>query len=158
MRFFLPALLFPLALAACTAGPTRYEPAGESDRGYSSSRIESDRFRVRFAAGSDVSFEQSEAYALRRAAEITLEQGGDWFLVAGRAGEGNDRNPVGVGGSFGQSFGSHGYSGRSVGLGLSFDASAGEKVVTLEILVRQGEPLPLPDAYDAREVLAYSPS
>ena len=158
MRAILIALALPLALAACTGGPTRYAPSGDSDRGYSEMQIESDRYRVRFEAGGDVSFDQAEAYALRRAAELTLAQGGDWFIVAGRRGDGNDRNPVRTGASLGQSWGSGGFSGRSVGLGLSFDGGAGEKEVVLDILIRQGEREPIPEAYDAREVLAYSPS
>ncbi|MHA6288206.1 CC0125/CC1285 family lipoprotein [Maricaulis sp. CAU 1757] len=158
MRPVLVALALPLLLAACASGPSPYAPASGDERGWSVRQIEADRFRVRYAGGRDISFEEAENRALRRAAELTLEQGGDWFMVTGRTGDGDDRNPVRVGGSLGQSWGSGGYSGRSVGLGLRFDAGAGEKSVTLEILVRSGEILDIPDAYDARDVLSYSPS
>ena len=58
-----------------------------------------------------------------------------------------------LGGSVSQTIGNRGYSGSSVGLGISIDRSAGDKRVTLEILVRSGEPEDEPDAYDARDVL-----
>lgn len=111
------------------------------DRGWSQSRIEQDRFRVRFAAGSDTEFDEAENMALRRAAEITLDNGGDWFLVTNRQREGNDRNPVGVSTGVSISSGSRGRSSRGVGLGLRFDGDAGEKSVSLMILIRSG-PLP----------------
>ncbi len=155
MRFLIG--LLALSLASCASAPTAYAPAGGSDRGYSETRIEQDRFRVRFAAGSDTTFEQAEDLALRRAAEITLREGGDWFWVVARSRDGNDRNPVGVGGSVGQSWGSGGFRASGVGIGLRFDASAGDKRVTLEILVRDGAREDNPDAYDARAILAHIP-
>ena len=152
MRLLLP-LACSLSLAACANAPTVYAPSGDSDRGFSEQQIESDRFRVHFDAGSDVNFNEAEDLALRRAAELTLEQGGDWFVVVARLRDGNDRNPVRLGGSVSQTIGNRGYSGSSVGLGISIDRSAGYKRVTLEILVRSGEPEDEPDAYDARDVL-----
>jgi len=156
MRILL-TLLALTALTACASAPTRYAPAQGGDRGFSEMRIEQDRFRIEFAAGSDASFQLAEDYALRRAAEVTLREGGDWFLVVARAREGNDRNPVGVGGTVGQSWGSGGFRASGVGVGLRFDGSAGEKAVMLEILVRTGETPPEPQAYDARAVLAHAP-
>ncbi|WP_291845203.1 hypothetical protein [Maricaulis sp.] len=152
------ALVLPLALAAslaaCTSGPTAYAPANGGDRGWSQTQIEQDRFRIRFAAGSDMDFDEVELMALRRAAEVTLGNGGEWFLVTSRQRDGNDRNPVGVSTGVRVSSGSRGWSSRGVGVGLNFDASAGDKSVSLEILVRSG---PRPQdvrIYDAREILA----
>ena len=149
------ALLPALGLAACsTAGPTRYTAALDGGSGHSEQRIEQDRFRIRFDAGSDTSIGETEDLAMRRAAEFTLEQGGDWFVVVRRDREGNDRNPVRVGTSASYSTGSRGYSARGVGLGIRFDASAGQKSVVLEILIRSGTVSDDPNAYDARSVLA----
>lgn len=154
MRHLVIPLVLAASLAACVSAPTIYGPANGSDRGWSQTRIEQDRFRIRFEAGSDMAFDEVELMALRRAAEVTLEQGGEWFLVSSRNVEGNDRNPVGVSTGVGISTGSRGYSSRRIGVGLNFDASAGEKSVSLEILVRSG---PRPQdvrVYDAREILA----
>ena len=152
----IPALLIGLvALSSCATMPTVYAPANGSDRGFSDQRIEADRFRVRFGSGSDMSLEETEDMALRRAAELTLDHGADWFLVVSRDHAGNDRDPVRLGGSVGHSVGSRRYSGTSVGLGLTFDASAGEKEATLEILIRSGTMPDDPNAYDARDVLSH---
>jgi hypothetical protein len=146
-----------LVLSACSGGPTTYQPAAGGDRGFSEMRIEQDRYRVRFAAGGDIGFDRAEDYALRRAAEITLREGGEWFQVVARTREGNDRNPVGVGGSLGRSWGSDGFRASAVGIGLRIDGSAGEKEVTLEILIRSGPRADSPQAYDARAVLEHIP-
>jgi len=140
-------------ISACASAPTSYAPANGADRGYSERQIEADRFRVRFDGGSDVSFEQLENLALRRAAELTLENGSDWFEIVSRSSDGDDENPVSVGGSVGQTFGSRRYSGSSVGLGIRLNPGAGNKTIYLEILIRA---YPRPDhsgAYDARDVL-----
>ena len=150
-------LLALTLLTACAGAPTHYGPANGSDRGFSDMRIEQDRYRIRFAAGGDTPFERAEDYARRRAAEITLREGGDWFLVVSRVREGNDRNPVGVGGTVGQSWSSGGFRASGVGVGLRFDGGAGEKAVMLEILVRSGDRPAEPNAYDARAVLAHAP-
>ncbi|MBR9826179.1 MAG: hypothetical protein GYB36_10305 [Alphaproteobacteria bacterium] len=160
MRIIVP-LFLASALAACAATPTSYAPAAGSDRGYSERQIESDRFRVRFDAGSDVSMDAAADLALRRAAELTLEEGGDWFQVVQRIVEGDERNPVRVGGSVSQTFGSGGFRGSGVGLGIRIDPSAGEKSVTLEILIRSEDvhghaPRDALRAYDAREVLGFN--
>ena len=148
-------ILAAAMLTACATTPTVYGPSNGGNRGYSERQIENDRFRVQFSAGADMTIEMTEDMALRRAAELTLEQGGDWFLIVDSNREGNDRNPVRVGGGVGHTTGSRRYSGTSVGLGITFDAGAGEKRATLEILVRSGEMPDDPDAYDARSVIEY---
>ena len=72
-------------LASC-ATPTPYRPQGGGyDRtGYSDYQIESNRFRVSFAGNSMTSRETVERYLLFRAAELTLERGFDWFVMADR--------------------------------------------------------------------------
>lgn len=142
-------------LTACASAPTVYAPADGGRRGYSEQQIEADRYRVRFDGGSDVSFQQLEDMAIRRAAELTLEQGGDWFILVSRASQGDDENPVSVGGSVGQTFGSRRYSGSSVGLGIQFDPGAGEKSIFLEILIRNGNMPDRSDAYNARDILRW---
>ena len=157
-NLLLLALLPALGVTACsTAGPTLYAPAQDGHYGYSERRIEQDRFMIRFDAGPDASIEETEDLALRRAAEFTLEQGADWFVVVRRDREGNDRNPVSLGTSASYSTGSRGYSARGVGLGIRFDNSAGQKSVTLEILIRTGTVSDDANAYDARDILAHMP-
>lgn len=74
-------------LAAC-ATATPYQPAlserGSRSYGYSEYRIDSSHWRVSFSGNSLTSRETVEKYLLFRAAELTLEQGGDWFEMTDR--------------------------------------------------------------------------
>lgn len=79
------AAVSALALAAC-ATPTPYQPDGPgSYGGYSEQRLESDRYRVTFAGNSVTSREQVEMSLLLRAAELTTQNGYDWFATVNRA-------------------------------------------------------------------------
>lgn len=75
-----------LALSAC-ATSTPYAPAGFNGQrgGYAEQRLETDRYRVSFAGNSVTSREQVEMSLLLRAAEITVENGYDWFSTVERA-------------------------------------------------------------------------
>ena len=74
-----------LALSAC-ATATPYGPAGYGSRyGYSEQRIDADRYRISFAGNSVTSREQVEMALLLRAAEVTVQNGYDWFATVERA-------------------------------------------------------------------------
>ncbi len=76
----LAGLVIGLTLAACVAS-TPYESASRTGYGYSDQRIESDRYRVTFRGNAATSRETVENYLLLRSAEITLENGYDYFIV-----------------------------------------------------------------------------
>jgi len=88
LRSLKPVLLAAtaaLALSAC-ATATPYGPAGVDSRyGYSEQRVDADRYRVSFAGNSVTSREQVEMALLLRAAEVTAENGFDWFSTVNRA-------------------------------------------------------------------------
>ena len=68
-------------LAAC-ATSTPYVPARDGNGyGFSEQRIESNRFRVMFRGNSSTEREVVETYLLYRAAELTLSNGFDYFVV-----------------------------------------------------------------------------
>jgi hypothetical protein len=76
-------LAVTLALAGC-ASPTPYQPirsASSSQGGYSETQIDRDYWRVNFRGNTLTSRETVEGYLLYRAAELTLQQGNDWFEV-----------------------------------------------------------------------------
>lgn len=74
-----------LALSAC-ATATPYQAAGPGQYGgYSEQRLEADRYRVTFAGNSVTSRDQVEMSLLLRAAELTRENGYDWFTTVNRA-------------------------------------------------------------------------
>lgn len=155
MKRILAASLVALALAACATPPTVYQPAATStDMGWRSTKIESNRYRVSFRANPDRNREQVEDLALRRAAEITVGDGYDWFRVVSRNTEqvgGRDRGgtSVGVGGSSGS-------YGSSLGVGIGFDLSPDSRryEAALEILLGRGAKPDGADVYDARSMLA----
>lgn len=75
-----------LLLAGC-ATETPYRPAtgtGFERVGYSDHQIEPNRFEVSFSGNSYTSRETVEKYLLYRAAELTIQQGGDYFVMADR--------------------------------------------------------------------------
>ena len=144
-----------LLMSACAANPTIYQPIGDGDIGYDEIRIESNRYRVQFNGGKDASRLDVEKLALKRAADLTLANGGEWFRVVkkdiwkdGDRGAGR-RTGVGVGASGGS-------RGSSVGLGVSIDLTPDQSryIAMLEIIIGQGDqPTDETDIYDAQSVL-----
>ena len=80
------AVALGMGLAAC-ATPTPYQPnlpGQKASGGYSELRLEPNRFRVNFQGNTLTSRETVEGYLLFRAAELTVQQGFDWFAMVDR--------------------------------------------------------------------------
>ena len=78
------ALAAGLLLASGCATSTPYQPLSASSAvsgGYTDRRLGENRFSVTFAGNTLTSRERVETYLLFRAAELTVEQGYDWFVV-----------------------------------------------------------------------------
>ena len=108
MKRLIAALTLGLALAACSSGPTRYIPALDGDdMGYREQRIEEQRYRVSFRANPDLKAAEAEEMAMRRAAELTIQNSYQWFHVVSRmtdvaGGSRSSGGPtIGLGGSSG---------------------------------------------------------
>ncbi|MBC7768788.1 MAG: hypothetical protein H7124_08370 [Phycisphaerales bacterium] len=148
------------ALSACaTAGPPPYAAAaGQTGAGYSETQIESSRFFVtyRAPAGADAALLQD--YALLRAAELTLQNGREWFWVDRRALDETAARSSGP--SLGVGLGGGSYGGRggaSVGVGFNIPLGGGQaaqraSAATLEIRFGEGAKPDEPNAYDARSI------
>lgn len=78
------ALVAAAALAAC-ATATPYQPARDGGFGYAESRIESNRYSISFNGNSLTEREAVETNLLYRAAELTVQNGYDYFVVVNRA-------------------------------------------------------------------------
>jgi hypothetical protein len=175
-QFLKPVLLAAtaaLALSAC-ATATPYGPAGYGSRyGYSEQRVDADRYRVSFAGNSVTSRGQVEMALLLRAAEVTLESGGDWFSTVQRNTDRDVRyqstmDPY-YGGMYGPYWGpswryySRGYWspwGGPWGYGGGYGGYGGDLreidrfEATAEIIVGRGaKPAGDGNAFDAREVV-----
>lgn len=158
-RLVLPVLLAAgLTVSACASlapyGPQR----SAGGQGFSEQQIESNRFRVTYngvgAPGPVADL------ALLRAAELTQQQGYDWFEVTQRWIDGRADSAGGVSPSVGVGFGSSSGSGRyggwsssgvGVGVGLNFSGPSATST-TLEIVMGRGDRPDRPNAYDARSV------
>lgn len=79
----LAAALSALALTAC-ATATPYQPLQGNDGGYASTRIDENRYRVRFVGNAVTDREQVENFLLFRAAQLTVEEGYTCFTPVAR--------------------------------------------------------------------------
>lgn len=151
--------LSALALTACASLAPYGAQMGPNGQGYSEQRIESNRYRVTYngvgAAG------RVADWALVRAADLTTEQGYDWFEVTqswtdGRPGGASGVSPsVSIGGGSSR-YGGYSASGVGVGVGLNFSGPQPTST-TLEVVLGRGQKPDRPNAYDARAVQSSIP-
>jgi len=143
------------ALAAACATPDYRAAPRPGAVGYTDTRLEADRFRVAYRGPSGAGPAEAAQLALRRAAELTLESGAEWFVV-----DRESRDPaqpstpgrvsVGVGGGSGR-FG----GGVGGGVGLDLSPRPGAQV---DLLIRVGRGPRPAGAYEAATVLAQDAS
>ena len=140
-----------LGLAACQSTPTlmAYGPAaGPASAGYAEMSIEQGRWRVTYRGPAGAEPHQVWDFAMRRAAELTLREGYDWFRITERYGEGGD-GPRG--GRVGLSLGAGLGLGVQSGLGVRLEGP-GAISRTIEILMGRGPAPRDPDVFDARQI------
>ena len=143
-----------LVLSAC-ASLAPYGPQQSArGQGFSEQQIETNRFRVVYnGVGAPGPVADR---ALFRAAQLTVDQGYDWFEVTQRWIDGRPDSAGGVRPSVSIGAGTGRYGGWStsdVGVGLGFDLSGPQPTsTTLEIVMGHGAKPDRPDAYDARRV------
>jgi len=80
------AAALSLGLAACETA-TPYQPLAPSNAvagGFTDKRLDDTHFRVTFQGNSVTSREQVDNYLLYRAAELTVQNGFDWFEMVDR--------------------------------------------------------------------------
>jgi len=81
-----------LGLLAACATATPYQSVGAQSRyGFQEQRIEENRFRITFRGNTLTDRDTVETYLLYRAAEITIQEGRDYFIVANRDTEEHSR-------------------------------------------------------------------
>ena len=80
------------SLAGCASSPSYVAADGADDYGHSSRKIAEDRYRVNFNGNRSTSYEETRDYALLRAAELTLAEGNDWFLIVDRESQTTETN------------------------------------------------------------------
>jgi hypothetical protein len=141
------------ALAAC-GHPTPYQPAPKDGGGYAEQQIEADRYRVTFSGNALTSREAVENALLYRAAELTLANRKDYFVLVSEAIE-----PQTSYRSYDPDFPSTGFGHRRWNWDPAFDSTITTPITRYdayaEIVLFAG-PKPQGDvrAFDAREVVA----
>lgn len=146
------ALVIASGLLSACASVTPYQPVNKGF-GYSAQMLETNRYRVSFTGSTATPRQTVENYVLYQAAEVTLNSGNDYFIVASSSTSAKDGSgpklSLGLGG-----FGFGGHSGVGVGVGTSTPSSTGvEYTAQAEVLTFKGKkPADNPQAFDAREV------
>jgi hypothetical protein len=150
-----------LAVVAACATPTPYkEAATMNDDGYTTQQIESNRFRISFRGNSLTTRQTVDTYMLYRAAEVTLQNGGEYFIIVNKDVDKNtgyenygDDLAWGWGGGWGWRHGYGGYGGPFRG-GFDYSRPINSYDAIADIVTYRGpKPAANPYAYDAREVL-----
>lgn len=157
-----------LALAGSVAGlsacesykPTPYQAATRSDRGYSETKIEKNRWRIDFKGNSITSRETVETYMLYRAAELTVQQGFDNFTVVRRDTDKDHRTRSYGGGYWGESL-SFSYFVPRRGWVYEYEPyysppryeDVTQYEATAEIIMGKGKKSNDPNAFDAHDVV-----
>jgi hypothetical protein len=159
-----------LGLLAACATATPYGPASQGGGyGFSDQRIEQNRFRITFRGNSSTPREVVENSLLFRAAELTVEQGYDYFIVVENE---TETSKSYSGSSYPPFYGRYGYGHPFYGSGYSFPYYAygfgwggypGDNYVreitrysaVAFVTMYSGEkPADNPNAFDARDVVA----
>lgn len=143
-----------LALVGACATQSPYGPATrDGGAGYSVMPIENNRFRITY---TDKSAEIARSRALRRAAELTLERGDEWFQIVTAYSDTGELSGGGSSVSIGGAGGSSGRSSVGVGVGIALPLGGSSSSVehVMEIVTATGAKPDNPDAYDASDVLS----
>lgn len=157
-----------LLLAACSTA-TPYGPASQGGGyGFSEQKIEDNRFRINFRGNSLTSRETVENSLLYRAAELTVQQGYDHFIVVEND---TEARTTYSGSSYPAFYGRYGYGypfhrphysfpyyAYGFGWGYPYDSYVREitrySAVAFVTMHSGAKPDDEPNAFDAREVMA----
>lgn len=153
------AVALALLLGACASVPTGYTPA-QSARGdgYREQRVEANRFLISVRGNFNTERARVEQILLLRAADLTLENGYDHFILAGRTADvSRNLTPVGGDSRFGWSWYSPRWGWRWWNDPIWSDAPSYLEVsrfeVTADVAMFKGaKPAGDANAYDARSV------
>ncbi len=138
ISLLLVAVAAGLATACASSGSTPYQPAGiNGEYGYAQQQIEHNKVRLTFNGNSSTDVTTVKKYVLYRAAEVTLQSGYDFFMLADRGVETESE------------FRSTTFRPR---FGAEFREEASHEVMVDITMYSGRKPPVLPNAYDAREV------
>jgi hypothetical protein len=148
------------ALAAC-ATSTPYQPASDGGYGFSDQKIEDNKYRITFRGNSSTSREQVENALLYRAAELTVQNGFDYFVMLESDTEARTRRTRSPAFYGYYPYGPYAFPYYAYGWGWGspfYDSYEREytrySAVAFVTLHKGPKPADNPQAFDAREVMA----
>ncbi len=151
MKTYGIAALAALTLAGCATGSYGpvYEPAqSQYDSGYTDTKIDDNRFRVQYRIDNGDT-ELAQDWALRRAAELTLDQRYDWFQVV-------SRNRMFRDDDFERYERLRSHNGGYYDRPRYDDRYDDDAIVSIEVLMGNNPPPRSASVYDARDVISYT--
>ena len=143
-----------LALLAACGHPTFYQPAMDG-YGFTEQRLEANRYRITFRGNSITPLPVVENYLLFRAAELTLQNGYDWFEIVDKKTSKSTRY-LATYDDFGRPFyvRRYPYYWYDPGFSSVYYRPIDEFTATANVLMLNGpKPPNRTDAYDARDVI-----
>lgn len=151
-KFGLIALIATLVVGCTTAYGPRYEAArGPNDVGYYDTRLDENRYRVQYRTDyRDGAY--AEDFVMRRAAELTLDRGYQWFQVINRNRAVSD-DMFGRYDNYRYQRQDSRYRGRPDYYDRGYDDDA---IAVIEVVMGYNPPPGGASTYDARQVLDYS--
>lgn len=164
--FWAIAAVSSLVLGACASQPAYKQASSYNGTGYTDQIIETNRYHVSFRGNSVTPRDEVETFLLLRSAEITLDNGFDYFVIVDRETETKSRSfPRGFGGyrsryGFGYSYfyPTRGWYGMYDPFWDNFGRNSYNQITkyeaTAEILLHKGtKPTDELRAFDARDVV-----
>lgn len=156
IRYRWHAVVLVALLAGCAVPPTPFQPAASPDGdGYTVTQLEAARFRLNFSGNMSTPHQAVDDNLLYLAAQVTLHNGADWFLIS-RAGADKDTvyptfvEPP----AFAAAGGWIGPVGGSVATDFNNPQSSWTETATI-LLSRGKKPAGDPNAYDARDLASH---
>lgn len=144
-----------MALGACASLAPYGQQMGPNGQGYAEQRIENNRYRVSYNGVGEAG--RVADRALYRAAQVTRDNGYDWFEITQRWTDGRPDSAGGIRpnisiGAGGGRYGGFSTSGVGVGVGLNLNGPS-KTSTTLEIVMGRGAKSGEMNAYDATSVI-----
>lgn len=152
-------VLCVLALAGCVTATPYRKAVHQHDYGYQEFKIEENRYRLSFSGNSETPRQIVENYLLYRAAELTLEQGKDYFVIVNSGTDKNTEHQSTVVGApaLALGYGHHHGRGRHQSFGFGFNiinATFNDYQAYGTVLLQSGTKSPTDvHAYNAKEVV-----
>lgn len=146
-------------ISACSSRPD-YRAAKNNGYGYQESVINQDKLRVHFKTRNDNKLKAID-YTFLRAAELTVKQGYDWFVVTNRDvivdGKNQPRTSINTGFGTGRSCGLYGCTNQPsthLGIGINLGDNVGQDIESiLEVKLGKGVRPEQQESYEAREII-----